>query len=61
MRCVLPPEQLNHVLPETFWKEHVCSCSWQGGGIYVDGEASLTNTNVYSNEAPYVCSPSSLA
>ena len=24
MRCVLPPEQLNHVLPEkTFWNEHV--------------------------------------
>ena len=33
----------------------------QGGGLYIYGTATLTNTNVYSNEAEYVCSPSSLA
>ena len=33
----------------------------QGGGIAIYGTATLTNTNVYSNEAQYVCSPSSLA
>ena len=33
----------------------------QGGGIAIYGTATLTNTNVYSNEAQYVCLPSSLA
>ena len=33
----------------------------QGGGLYIGGTATLTNTNVYSNEAQYVCLPSSLA
>ena len=36
-------------------------CYVQGGGIAILGTATLTNTNVYSNEAGYVCSPSSLA
>ena len=31
---------------------------WQGGGPYISGTATLTNTNVYSNDARYVCSPS---
>ena len=43
-----------------------CSLSWQGGGVYVysGGEATLTNSNVYQNEANYVRSlfePSSSA
>ena len=33
----------------------------RGGGLYVSGTATLTNTNVYSNYARYVCSPSALA
>ena len=33
----------------------------QGGGIAIYGTATLTNTNVYSNEARYVCSPSAFA
>ena len=33
----------------------------QGGGLTIYGTATLTNTNVYSNEASWVCSPSSLA
>ena len=33
----------------------------QGGGLYVYGTATLTNTNVYSNEANYVRWPSALA
>ena len=33
----------------------------QGGGLRIDGTATLINTDVYSNEAEYVCSPSSLA
>ena len=42
------------------------SLSWQGGGVYVSsgGEATLTNSNVYQNEAKYVRSlfePSSSA
>ena len=31
------------------------------GGLAIGGTATLTNTNVYSNEARYVCLPSSLA
>ena len=34
---------------------------FQGGGLYILGTATLTNTNVYSNEASYVCWPSALA
>ena len=36
---------------------------WQGGGLYIytGSTATLTNTNVYSNTARYVCSPSTLA
>ena len=32
----------------------------QGGGLIVSGTATLTNTNVYSNQALGVCSPSAL-
>ena len=34
----------------------------QGGGLTVSGTATLTNTNVYSNQASWtgVCSPSAL-
>ena len=31
---------------------------WQdGGGLYIDGTATLTGSNVYENEAGEVCSP----
>jgi hypothetical protein len=33
----------------------------QGGGLYIVGTATLTNTNVYSNQADLVCSLSALA
>ena len=33
----------------------------QGGGLYIAGTATLTNTNVYSNEARDVRWPSALA
>ena len=33
----------------------------QGGGLFIFGTATLTNTNVYSNEASFVRSPSALA
>ena len=38
-----------------------CFFYLQGGGLYIDGTATLTNTNVYSNEARYVRWPSALA
>jgi hypothetical protein len=41
--------------------ERARSFGWQGGGLYIVGTATLTNTNVYSNTARYVCSPSALA
>ena len=34
----------------------MCS-SWQGGGLYILGTATLTDTNVYENQASWVCSP----
>ena len=33
----------------------------QGGGLFIGGTATLTNTNVYSNEAKNVRWPSALA
>ena len=36
-------------------------CGLQGGGLYIWGTATLTNTNVYSNEASVVRWPSALA
>ena len=29
----------------------------QGAGIYIEGTATLTDTNVYENQADRVCSP----
>ena len=28
-----------------------CSFEWQGGGVYIWGKATLSNTSVYSNTA----------
>ena len=40
----------------------MCSCVWQsGGGLYIQNTATLTNINVYSNEAGQVCSPSKVS
>ena len=37
---------------------YACSWGWQnGGGLYIWGTATLTNTNVYANQADTVCSP----
>ena len=39
-----------------------CARGWQdGGGLVIDGTATLTNTNVYSNQANSVCSPFELS
>ena len=41
-----------------------CAHGWQngwGGGLFIAGTATLTDTNVYANEAGYVCSPFELA
>ena len=36
-------------------ERYVCTHVWQdGGGLYILGTATLTNTNVYQNEAKYV-------
>ena len=44
--------------PAPRWNVHVCSHGWQdGGGLYISGTstATLTNTNVYENQAVKVC------
>ena len=60
-RVCLPFELFLSFHPAPRWNvtfDHV----WQsGGGLYIIGTATLTNTNVYSNEASYVCWPSALA
>ena len=35
----------------------MCSCWQYGGGLYIVGTATLTDTNVYENLAYNVCSP----
>ena len=40
-------------------ERYTLGCALQGGGLYISGTATLTNTNVYSNEANRVCSPCS--
>ena len=40
----------------------ICAHGWQsGGGLLIEGTATLINTNVYSNQANYVCSPFKLS
>ena len=40
----------------------MCARGWQeGGGLDISGTATLTNTNVYSNQAVSVCSPFELS
>ena len=35
-----------------------CAHDWQfGGGLYIAGTATLTNTNVYANQVDTVCLP----
>ena len=41
-------------LPSPCWNV-TCACRWQGGGgLAIYGTATMTNTNVYKNEAAYV-------
>ena len=47
--------------PAPRWNVTCPRFSWQGGGLAVYGMATLTNTNVYSNQADYVCSPFQLS
>ena len=57
---------LLNLLPQTFppsprWNVTCSVFGLQGGGLYIDGTATLTNTNVYSNQASSVRSLSALA
>ena len=39
-------------------ERYVCAhCLQNGGGLWIEGTATLTNTNVYENQALYVRSP----
>ena len=52
-----PFELFLSVYPAPRWNV-ACAHGWQyGGGLYIVGTATLTNTNVYENQAGYVCSP----
>ena len=43
-------------------ERYACAHGWQfGGGLYIKGTATLTDTNVYSNAAEIVCSPFNLS
>ena len=43
--------------PAPRWNVTRARFAWQGAGLAVYGMATLTNTNVYSNQATYVRSP----
>lgn len=50
------PACLLSILPVPHWNgTHACSFGWQGAGLYIDGTATLTNINVYSNEGTSYC------
>ena len=52
----LPFELSWHVYPAPRWNV-ACVPAWQsGGGLCIYGTATLTNTNVYENQAGEVCS-----
>ena len=56
---------LLNLLPRHFlhrpMERYVLGFGLQGGGLYIEGTATLTNTNVYSNQASGVRSLSALA
>ena len=48
-------------VPSPQWNVTCSVFGLQGGGLYIAGTATLTNTNVYSNQAEWVRSLSALA
>ena len=57
--CIFEPfPELSSIAP---MERYVLGFCLQGGGLYISGTATLTNTNVYSNEAGDVRSLSALA
>ena len=58
--CILEPfPELSSIAP---MECHALGCcGLQGGGLYIYGPATLTNTNVYSNQATEVRSPFQLS
>ena len=60
-RVCLPFELFLSFHPAPRWNVTFAH-GWQtGGGLYISGTATLTDTNVYANEAGYVCSPSKVS
>ena len=51
------PRLLNFFIQRPWLERYLCSWFAQGGGLDIDGTATLTNTNVYNNQADIVCSP----
>ena len=47
--------------PSPRWNVTCSVFGLQGGGLFIGGTATLTNTNVYSNTAVDVSEPSALA
>ena len=56
--CLIEPTRN---VPSPQWNVTCSAFGLQGGGLYIVGTATLTNTNVYSNQADLVCSLSALA
>ena len=54
VRCARLSLNFIHSAPR--WNVTCARVFWQaGGGLYIGGTATLTNTKVYSNEAGSVC------
>ena len=59
---VCSPSALAYTVPPSPGWNVTCAHDWQyGGGIQIEGAATLTNTNVYYNAAGHVCSPLNLS
>ena len=55
------PQPLCVISSSAPMERYVLGFGLQGGGLYIEGTATLTNTNVYSNQASGVRSLSALA
>ena len=57
--CILNPLDISSIAPLERYALGIFGL--QGGGLYIFGTATLTDTNVYDNQASRVCSPFELS
>ena len=56
--CLISEPLFQDISSIALLERYACAHGWQdGGGLHISGTATLTNTNVYENQADRVCSP----